>query len=70
MSYSVIPLEKGELRQTTVQPNSGMLYVSYPLSNFVLAVDTISKSIVGKIKLEHPGNMAINPSTNMLYVTS
>ena len=47
-----------------------MLCLSYSFSNFVLAVDTISKSIVGKIKIKNPGNLTINPTTDKLYVSS
>lgn len=47
-----------------------MVYLSYNLNNFILPVNTVLRKKEPKIECKRPENIAINPVTNMVYVSS
>ena len=65
-----IQIEKGESLYAAVNPETNRVYISYPFDRLVLSINTDSKSVDAKIRLDGVGNIAVNHITSMLYVRS
>lgn len=63
-------IEKGVALYAAVNPKANLIYLSYPISNFILVVDLISRSFRQQLHVDSPGNIAINSVTNRIYVSS
>jgi DNA-binding beta-propeller fold protein YncE len=68
VTVNTIKIDDGFPVHAAVNPKTGILYLSYPLSNFVIAVDTRSKRVAAKIKLNLPQHIAINSQSDKVYV--
>jgi len=68
--YRSIQIEKEVAGYATLNPNTNIIYISYPFSNFILAVNITKGSIEGKISASSPGNIVVNHVTNKVYVSS
>jgi YVTN family beta-propeller protein len=65
-----IHIAKGVPAYATVNSKTNIIYISYPTSNFILAVDLNNGSINAKIRANTPGNIVVNSVTNKVYVSS
>jgi YVTN family beta-propeller protein len=65
-----IQIEKGSPRYAAINPNTNLIYISYPTYNFILIVNLSNGSMEGKIPVNLPGNIVINNVTNKVYVSS
>lgn len=70
MSAEVIQVEDGVALYAAVNSRTNIIYLSYPFSNFILEIDMSSKTIRQKINANYPEGIAINSSTNRIYVCS
>jgi YVTN family beta-propeller protein len=65
-----IQIEKGAPGYAAVNPNTNKIYISYPTSNFILAINLNRGSIDAKIPANSPGNIVVNSVTNKIYASS
>jgi YVTN family beta-propeller protein len=65
---NTIKIEDGSPLYASVNPKTGLLYLSYPLSDFVLVVNTNSKQAEAKIELNFPRYIAVNSNSGKVYV--
>lgn len=70
MTYRPVHIEQGTPRYAAINPNTNLIYISYPTSNFILIVNLSNGSIEDKIPVNSPGNIVINNVTNKVYVSS
>jgi YVTN family beta-propeller protein len=70
VTYRSIQIEKGSPRYAAINPNTNLIYIFYPTSNFILIVNLSNGSMEGKIPVNSPGNIVINNVTNEVYVSS
>jgi YVTN family beta-propeller protein len=65
-----IQIEKGESLYAAVNAKSNKVYISYPFDRRLLSINPVSQSVDAKIHVDGVGNIAVNPITNIIYVSS
>jgi YVTN family beta-propeller protein len=70
VTAETIRIEKGVALYAAVSPKTNLIYLSYPISNFILVADLTSRSFRQQLYVDSPGNIAINSVTNRIYVSS
>jgi DNA-binding beta-propeller fold protein YncE len=70
VTAETIRIEKGVALYAAVNPKTNLIYLSYPISNFILVADLTSRSFRQQLYVDSPGNIAINSVTNRIYVSS
>jgi DNA-binding beta-propeller fold protein YncE len=70
LTFRSIKIEEGKPEYAAVNPNTNIAYISYTLSNFILAINLSKGTIEKKIKASHPKNIVVNNTTNKVFVAS
>lgn len=65
---NTIKIEDGFPIHAVANPRTNVVYLSYPLSNFIIAVDTQTKHVTAKIELSLPQHIAVNANSGKVYV--
>lgn len=70
VAVGAIKIHEGVALYSAVNPITNFIYLSYPLSNFILPVDINTRSSRQQIFASSPENIAVNPATNRTYIIS
>lgn len=68
VAVNTIKIDDGSPLYAAINSRTGILYLSYPLSNFVLMVNTRSKHVEAKMGLNFPQHLAVNSNSGKAYV--